>query len=55
MIEDLRNSLDPSSLRYSTKPYTICYDHLRLALQVSHSHAQSAYRIYLHLAYINIT
>jgi hypothetical protein len=53
--EDLRSSLDPSSLRYNTNPSTICYKELHLALQVAYSHAQSTYRLYLHLAYIHIT
>jgi hypothetical protein len=34
---DLLSSLDPPSLRYSTKPSTISYIDLHLALQVSHS------------------
>ena len=53
--EDLHSSLDPSSLHYITKPSTICYKDLHLALQVSYSHAQITYRLYFHLAYIHIT
>ena len=53
--QDLRSSLDPSSLCYNTKPSIICYKDLHLALQVYYSPAQSTYRLYLHLAYIHIT
>ena len=35
--EDLCTSLDPPSLNYNTNPSTVSYNHLHLALQVSHS------------------
>ena len=38
--KDLCNSLDPSSLRYNTQPFTICHNHLNSALQASYNCAQ---------------
>jgi hypothetical protein len=48
--KDLRSSLDPSSLRYSTKPSITSHSNLHLALQALYSHAQSTYKTLLALS-----